>query len=199
MHFPSSFDENLRKRFEFIMEIDKLKEIYRRNLLFDASRRENDAEHMWHMAMSAMILSEYAEEGTDINKVIRMALVHDLVEVYAGDTFAYDTKGYDDKNEREIKAADKLFSILPKSQGTEFRELWEEFDTVETKEARFANAIDRINPMLANHLTNGHTWVLGNVKKEQILSRAEPAKQFPKLYDVIIYMLEDAINKGYVK
>ncbi len=198
MYLPAEIDERLRKQFDFVVEIDKAKNIYRRNLIADGSRNENDAEHMWHMALTAMILSEYAEKDVDMNKVIRMALVHDLVEVYAGDTFAYDEKGYTDKLAREIAAADKLFAILPTEQGAEMRALWEEFDAGETKEACFANAIDRITPMLQNHLTDGHTWKLGKVQKSKILERAKPIEGYPKLYDVFLYILNNAIEKGHI-
>ncbi len=199
MYLPNNIEERLKKQMDFIVEIDKAKSIYRRNLLADGSRNENDAEHMWHLSVMAMILSEYADENVDISKVIRMALVHDLVEIYAGDTFAYDVGGYTDKEDREALAADKLYSILPEEQGKELKALWEEFDALETLESKYANAIDRISPMLENHLTDDHTWKLGNVTRTQILKRLEPVRiATPKLYDIGLFFLEEAIKKEHV-
>ena len=125
-------NEKLRKQIEFAVEIDKMKLVLRRNLVADGSKREDDAAHSWHLAIMAMILEEYSAEKIDVNRVIKIALVHDLVEVYAGDTFAYDSKGYEDKEQRERDAADKLFGMLEGEQSTEIRALWDEFEAVET-------------------------------------------------------------------
>ena len=143
-------EERLKKQLEFLVEIDKMKNVLRRTLIVDGSRRENDAEHSWHLAMLAMVLEEYSEREINISRVVRMCLVHDLVEVYAGDTFAYDEKGYEDKLARETAAADKLFSMLPTEQGEEFRALWREFDEAQTADAMYAAAMDRLQPMMNN-------------------------------------------------
>ena len=199
MYLPDNISERLQKQMNFIVEIDKAKNIFRRNLIADGSKNENDAEHMWHLGVMAMILSEYADKDVDISKVIKMALVHDIVEIYAGDTFAYDVGGYTDKEDREATAADRLYSILPEEQGKELRDLWEEFDALETPEAKYANAIDRLSPMLENHLTDDHTWKLGKVTRTQILKRLEPVRiATPKLYDIGLFFLAEAIKKDHV-
>ena len=138
-------ETRLQKQLRFLVEVDQMKNVLRQTLLVDKSRRENDAEHSWHFALMAMLLSEYADGSkVDFYRVLRMALVHDLIEVYAGDTFAYDKKGNEDKEEREKKAADKLFGMLPEDQGKEIRDLWEEFDQMETPDAQYAASIDRL-------------------------------------------------------
>jgi len=162
----------LEQQIKFILEIDKLKTVIRQNFISDGSRRENDSEHSWHMAMMAVVLSEYFE-GADVLRTIKMALMHDLVEIYAGDTFAYDEKGYLDKEEREQKAADKLFSLLPPDQEKEFRELWQEFERADTKEAVFAASLDRLQPLLLNSATEGKMWKLQKVTKDKVLKRNE--------------------------
>src|SRR5690554_5148412 len=138
---------------EFILEIDKLKQIYRQTLVTDGSRRENDAEHSWHLALMAMVLAEHAAQLVDLLRVIKMVLIHDLVEIDAGDTFCYDGPAHNDKEEREYQAAQRLFSMLPEDQEQEFWQLWREFEAVETADAKFANALDRLQPMLNNTVT----------------------------------------------
>ncbi|OJU14358.1 MAG: hypothetical protein BGN88_05630, partial [Clostridiales bacterium 43-6] len=152
--------EKLQKQMEFLTEADKMKTIFRQTLVMDKSRRENDAEHSWHFALMALTLAEYAaSDEVDINRVLKMALLHDLIEIYAGDTFAYDSTGNTDKEAREQAAADKLFALLPPEQAKEFRSLWEEFDEMETPDALYAASIDRLQPLLSNFNTEGHTWV----------------------------------------
>lgn len=189
----------LTRQLQFITEIDKMKTIIRRTLLIDGSRRENDAEHSWHIAILAMILQEYASKPINIDKVVKMCLVHDLVEVYAGDTFAYDAVGNTTKLQRETQAADKLFSILPEGQGDEIRNLWEEFDAHETSDAKFALAMDRLQPILHNFMTEGHTWHEGNVTSDKVLARNEGLKEIaPELWDILNKIIDISIEKGYL-
>jgi len=184
----------------FIIEIDKLKTVYRRSLVSDKSRNETDAEHSWHFALTALVLAEYAgENGIDVNRVIQMALVHDLVEIYAGDTFAYDTEGYASKEKREREAADRLFSLLPDEQGSAYRALWEEFDSLETPDARFAASIDRLNPLIGNYITDGHAWKQNNVEAKKIYERMLPIKTAaPKLWELVEKIVGEAVGNGWV-
>ena len=161
----------LQQQFAFIQEIDKEKTIFRQTYLSDASRKENDAEHSWHMAVMAILLSEYSNEKIDVLKTVSMILVHDLVEIYAGDTYAYDTEGNNDKAEREIKAADKLFSLLLEDQRDKFRAFWDEFEAGETPEAKFAITMDRIQPLMLNNASGGRSWQEHGVKSSQVYGR----------------------------
>lgn len=191
--------EKLRRQLEFIVTCDELKNIFRRTVLTDASRRENDAEHSWHLALCAMVLEEYAPAPLDMQKVLRMVTVHDLIEIYAGDTFAYDTAGNATKAEREAAAADKLFSALGE-QGSEFRTLWEEFDAGQTPEAAFAAAMDRLQPLLHNYVTNGYTWKEGDVHASQVLTRNTPVKTAaPALWEAVEAIINDSVKKGILK
>lgn len=163
----------LEKQIQFIVEVDKVKNIFRQTYLSDGERKENDAEHSWHLALSAILLKEYVSEEVDLLKVITMVLIHDLVEIDAGDTYAYDSAGAKDKREREEKAADRIFSILPTEQGQYFRELWEEFEEYETEEAKYAHLLDNFQPMLLNDAAKGKSWSDHQVKKQQIYKRNE--------------------------
>lgn len=193
-------NERLKKQIEFLKEIDKLKQVFRQTLLMDGTRHENDAEHSWHLAMMALVLSEYASEKIDVSHVIKMVLVHDIVEIDAGDTFVYDEKGYEDKSEREKKAAERLFNILPKDQADEIKALWEEFEERKTKDAKFASALDRMQPIIHNYYTNGHSWREHGVKSHQVLERNKIVSEIaPELWQFINDILEDAINKGYIE
>lgn len=194
-------NERLLKQIEFIVEIDKAKQIFRQNVVIGTERNENDAEHSWHLAVMAMLLSEYAEEkDMDILKVMKMALIHDLVEIDAGDTFAYDEKGYEDKDEREQAAAKRLFNILPKDQAEEFMNLWREFEDLKTPEARFAACLDRLQPLLLNYNTNGHTWKKPGVTSEKVLKRNKPLeKTTPLLWDYAKEVIDDSVQKGILK
>ncbi len=196
-----SFDKDrFEKQLNFLIEIDKMKSVFRRTMLIDKSRRENDAEHSWHFAMCALVLLEYAPSGTDINKVIKLALVHDLVEVYAGDTFAYDEQGYSDKEERELMAADKIFGLLPDDQRRELRAFWDEFEEFKTRESCYANAIDRLQPLINNYKTEGHTWREGSVSCDKVYKRMEPIQLYaPELWPFIKWVVNDAMKKGYIK
>lgn len=176
--------ERLMKQMDFIIEVDKLKSIYRQTTLIDKSRHENDAEHSWHLAMMALLLSEYADrDNIDLLKVIKMVIIHDLVEIDAGDTFAYDLDGYKDKEEREKKAANRIFGLLPKDQFEEIYNLWQEFEEAQTDEAKFAVALDRTQPMLHNYYTDGGTWKEHNVTLGQVLKRFEGIQKAQKYWE----------------
>lgn len=166
-------EQELNKLFDFFREIDKEKLIGRQTFLADGSRKENDAEHAWHMAIMAYLLAEYANEEIDVLKTIMMLLIHDLVEIDAGDTYAYDESGKATQRERELKAADRIFSLLPKEQGQKLRALWDEFEERETAEAKFARTMDNIQPMMLNDASDGLAWREHEVKLSQILKRNE--------------------------
>ena len=167
------FPERIEKQFEFLKEIDKEKNIFRQTYLADGMRKENDAEHAWHMALFVMVLSEYANEDIDVLKTMKIVLIHDLIEIYAGDTYAYDSKGKESKRGRELAAADRLFSILPKDQAEEFRALWDEFEENITPEARFANTMDKIQPLMLNNASEGRSWEEHGVHASQVYGRNE--------------------------
>jgi len=163
--------ENLEQQINFLIEIDKLKSIERKTKIISGSRLENDAEHSWHLAMMAIILHKQSNHEIDLFKVIKMLLVHDLVEIDAGDTFAYDMNGQIDKYDREHLAAKRLFGLLPEEQGKELMELWIEFEGKETNEAKFAASLDRLQPLIHNHLNQGDTWKKYNITSEQVINR----------------------------
>ena len=163
--------ERLQKQFAFILEIDKEKSTLRQTLKSDGVSRENDAEHAWHMAIMTLLLAEYAAEPVDVLRTISMLLIHDLVEIDAGDTYAYDEQGKMTQRERELAAADRVFGLLPGDQGAKMRALWDEFEAGETAEARFAAAMDRIQPMMLNAATDGQKWKENGVSLSKILKR----------------------------
>ena len=169
--------ERLRQQMAFMQEIDKLKKIGRQSYITDGSRKENDAEHSWHLAMMAMLLSEYAKDNVDVLKVMSMVLIHDIVEIDAGDTYAYDSEGHKTKRSREEKAADRIFGLLPHDQKRYIRELWEEFEKQETKEAKFARALDCIQPIMLNAASDGKAWQEHEVRISQILGRNQSTKE----------------------
>jgi 5'-deoxynucleotidase YfbR-like HD superfamily hydrolase len=192
----SAFDRQIA----FVLEIDKLKGVLRQTLLTDGSRRENSAEHSWHLAIMASLLAQYAAESIDTNKVIRMVLVHDLVEIDAGDTFAYDVVGNQDKEERELRAADRIFGLLPPEQGAEFRTLWEEFEAAATPEAQFANALDRLQPLLNNWRTRGGTWRMHRVSKSKVYQRMEPVRRYlPVAWPLVQSIIEESRAAGWIE
>jgi putative hydrolase of HD superfamily len=161
--------DRLTQQLQFILELDKLKSIYRRTYLIDGTRNENTAEHSWHLALLAMVLAEHSNEPLDVAKVIRMVLIHDIVEIDAGDTYIYAAQ--DDKAERERAAAERIFGLLPEDQGTEFRNLWIEFETGNTPEARFATALDRFAPQVMHFHTGGRSWKEHGITAERVLTR----------------------------
>lgn len=166
-------NNRLEKQFDFCREIDKEKFIGRQTYLTDGERKENDAEHAWHMALMTILMSEYANEKIDVLKTVTMLLIHDLVEIDAGDTYAYDTEGHKDKRAREEKAADRIFGLLPEDQRKKLRELWEEFEAWETPEAKFAHTMDCIQPLMLNAATDGKSWLEHGVHLSQVLKRNE--------------------------
>ena len=193
--------ERLQKQLDFIVEIDRMKTVYRQNVLIHEDRQENDAEHSWHLAVMAMLLREHFNEPhIDLLKSIKMALIHDLVEIYAGDTFCYDEEGKKDKLEREKESANRLFALLPEDQSQEFHDLWEEFEQAASGEARFAACLDRLQPLLLNINTEGHTWRKPGVTKEKILERNAILKDnAPKLWAFVVQAVEDGVEKGYIR
>ncbi len=192
-------NENLLKDMEFIVELDKMKTILRQTSLISQDRYEDDAQHSWHISVMAMILSEYANEEIDTFKVIKMLLIHDLVELYAGDTFCYDKEANEDKREREVAAADKIFSMLSGDKGKEMRALWDEFEEMETTDALFAASMDRLQPMLNNYYNRGGTWKKFDVAQAEIYKRISPVKESSDdLWKFVEHMLEDAFDKGLI-
>lgn len=176
--------ERLEKQFDFCREIDKEKFIQRQTYLTDALRKENDAEHAWHMAIMTILLSEYANEKIDVLKTVTMLLIHDIVEIDAGDTYAYDEEAKKTQRAREEKASERIFGLLPSDQKERLQELWEEFEAGETPEARFARTMDNIQPVMLNAATNGKAWEEHGVYLEQILKRnTNTAKGSEVLWD----------------
>ncbi|MBD1825479.1 HD domain-containing protein [Cyanobacteria bacterium FACHB-DQ100] len=189
----------LQAQIQFIVEIDKLKHVLRQTLLMDKSRRENDAEHSWHLAMMAIVLAEYADPQVDLLRVLKMVLIHDLVEIDAGDTFCYDTIALQDQAEREEKAADRLFGMLPENLGEELRSLWEEFEARETLDAQFAAALDRLQPLLHNYYTEGGTWRKAGVTVEKVRKRMAPvAIGSPVLGEFVENLIQDAVRQKFI-
>ena len=192
--------ERLGQQLKFIVEIDKVKNIFRQTYLADGERKENDAEHSWHIALMAYLLQEYSEEPVDVPKVMLMVLIHDLVEIDAGDTYAYDSEGAKTKREREVKAAERIFGILPEDQGAYLRELWDEFEEYETADAKYAHLLDNFQPLLLNDASNGKSWEEHVVQKEQIYKRNE---RIPETSEQVWKKMQDIIQKhidlGHVK
>ena len=193
-------DERLKKQLDFLLEIDKSKEVIRQTYLSDGSRKENDAEHSWHLAIMAILLSEYANEDIDVLKTVSMVLIHDLVEIDAGDTYAYDVEGNKTKKEREIRAADRIFKILPKDQADKLRALWEEFERGDTPESRFAAALDKTQPVILTDNQGGKSWMEHGVKKSQISKRTEYVKEgYKELGEYINEAIKRNVEKGLLK
>ena len=161
----------LQRQFEFCLEADKEKQIERRTLLSDGKRCENDAEHAWHAALMCVLLSEYANEKIDVLRTVSMLLIHDIVEIDAGDTYAYDENAKLSQNDRELKAADRIFNLLPEDQAKKLRALWDEFEAEETAESKFAHSMDNIQPAMLNNSTGGKVWEENKIKLSQILER----------------------------
>ncbi len=190
--------ERLRRQIAFITEADKLKEIFRQTLVTQSRRSENSAEHSWHFALMIIVLAEHSNhQPLDVLRVLKMVLIHDLVEIDAGDTFAYDTKNMADQHEREVRAATRIFGLLPPDQTADFRALWDEFEAQATPEARFAAACDRFHPMLLNCLTDGHAWQKHGVTQDRVLARnAHVAQGSETLWEYAVRMIDDAVAKG---
>lgn len=197
--FIESKNIRLDQQLRFTAEIDKMTSILRRTMLIDGSRRENDAEHSWHIAVMALIFEEYAAEPVNVSRAVKMCVVHDLIEIYAGDTFAYDAAGNADKAEREAAAADKLFAQLPSEQGAEIRSLWEEFDAMQTPDAKYAACMDRLQPFLHNTLTDGHTWVESGTARQSVEKRMAIIRDFmPEVYKWVEKNLDNAVAKKWL-
>ena len=195
--YPS--DIRLTQQIQFIQEIDQLKQVLRQTLLMDGSRQENSAEHSWHLALMAISLEDYAPEGVDLPKAIKLVLLHDLVEIDAGDTFCYDSAANQDKALREIKAADRIFGLLPTEQGAKLRALWDEFEAQATPTAKFAAALDRLQPLLHNQQTKGGTWKLHGINRSQVMRRMQPVKTgAPGLWPFVLQVIEDCVAAGYL-
>jgi len=193
-------DDRMRKQIEFALLMDKQKNIFRQNYLADNSRRENDAEHAWHMAVMAYLFREYANEDIDISKVILMCLIHDVVEIEAGDTYAYDEEAKKSQREREEIAKKHIFGILPSDQGREFEALFDEFEAQETAEARFAKAMDNLQPVLLHEANGGEDWKEHGVTKEQIMRRQEKTRHgSEELFEVIKDIIDKHIAEGNIK
>lgn len=191
--------ERLKRQMEFIIEVDRLKSVFRQSYLVDGSRRENDTEHSWHLALMTFILAEHANEPIDVLKVMKMVVIHDIVEIDAGDTYAYDEKGNENKLEREILAANRIFGLLPKDLDDELQSLWFEFEARVTIEARFAAALDRIQPIMLNYLSDGKAWLEHGISKEQVLNRNEHTMEgSQKIWNYILEIIESAVGKGFL-
>jgi putative hydrolases of HD superfamily len=191
--------DRLHAQLAFAMEIDKLRRIVRRNTLMDGSRRENDAEHSWYVGMLAMVLAEHAPPGTDLDRVVAMLLVHDIVEIDAGDTFIYDSPAVEVQLGIERKAADRIFGLLPEDQAKRLRALWDEFEERRTPEARFAKALDRIAPIMANHHNEGGTWSLYKVTAEQVLEKVKIIEEgSPTLGAYATEIIELSVRRGHL-
>jgi putative hydrolase of HD superfamily len=189
----------LERQIDFIVEIDKLKQILRQTLVMDGARRENSAEHSWHLATMALTLAEYADGSVDLARVVRLLLVHDIVEVDAGDTFAFDAQGALTKAAREQAAADRIFGLLPADQAGELRALWEEFEAGTTADARFANALDRFEPLLCNAHTQGGTWRIHGISRDAVLRRMDPIRTgAPALWPYVLRVIDEACAAGYI-
>ncbi len=193
-------DTRLPRQLEFISEIDRLKGILRQTRVLEGERRENSAEHSWHLAVMALLLSEYAAEPVDLLRVVRMVLIHDLVEIDADDVFCYDAAASVGKEERESLAAARLFSLLPEDQGRELHALWEEFEARETPDARFAVALDRLQPLIENSRSEGGTWRIHGITREQVLARMQPIREAgPALWPFVLQVIEEACAAGYIR
>ncbi|HAM68185.1 MAG TPA: hypothetical protein DCP68_01005 [Ruminococcus sp.] len=193
-------EKRFAEQIGFLLEMDKMKNVYRRTRVLHEDRSENDAEHAWHLAMLAIVLQEYANEPVDLAKVLTTVLIHDVVEIDAGDTYAYDAAGNATKAEREQKAADRLYGLLPPEQGAYLRQLWEEFEAQSTPEARFANALDRVQPLMLNYSKHGESWLSHGTRREQVEGRIRPVYDgSAQLGDFAMELIRRAADEGLLK
>ena len=189
----------LEQQLAFLVELDKAKSVFRQSYVTDGSRKENDAEHMWHLALFVLVLAEHAGEPIDVLKVLKMVLIHDIVEIDAGDVFVYDEAAREAKAELELAAAERLYGLLPADQGSELRALWDEFEAKATPEARFAGAVDRLQPLLLNYTTEGRSWQEHGITSDRVLAlNARIELGSPALWVHVQEVLHDAVAKGYL-
>lgn len=192
--------EDLLKQVAFIKEIDKLKTIQRRTKLFHSDRHENDAEHSWHLAMMTIVLAEHADKPIDVLKVLKMVLIHDLVEIDAGDTFLYDAEKDHTNTEEELLAAQRIFGLLPAAQAAEFIAIWQEFEDGQTDEAKFARAMDRFEPLLQNSSNNGGTWAEFNVPFEKVYEKKKAIRKgSASLWQYAENLLKESVERGILR
>ena len=192
-------DERLRKQMEFALEIDKEKNIFRQTHLSNHGRNENDAQHAWHMAIMAYLLREYSNEPIDIGKVMLMCLIHDIVEIDAGDTYAYDLEGQKTQKAREEAAKERIFSMLPEDQKLELSSLFDEFEAYETPEAKFAHAMDNLQPLMLNDSNDGADWREHRVHSSQVYGRQSKTRRgSQKLYELVDQLIQKNIKKGNI-
>ncbi len=191
--------DKLARQIAFILEIDRLKQIWRQTPLIDYSRKENDAEHSWQLAMMVVVLADYAPAEIDLMRVLKMVLIHDIVEIDAGDTPAFTGVAKAAQAAREQIAADRLFGLLPDETASEFRALWDEFEEVKTPDALFARAMDRLQPFLHNYFTQGKMWIEREISAPQVRARnAIIAQTAPQLFELVNSLIDDAVKKGYL-
>lgn len=194
--------DRLYKQIRFFLEADKLKQVYRQNYLADGSRKENDAEHSWHLALMCLLLGEHAGDGKQLEmlRILKMILIHDIVEIDAGDTYCYDKEAAAAKSEKEQRAAERLFKLLPPDQEAEYRALWEEFEAKLTPEARFAAALDRLQPLTLNYASGGKSWQEHQISVSQVLERnCEIADGSPLLWEFARSMIDEAVKSKQLK
>ncbi|RKE23156.1 HD family hydrolase [Streptomyces sp. TLI_171] len=198
--FPEGLEERLRSQLTFLVEVDRLKTILRQSPLAAAARRENDAEHSWHLAMMVGVLAEHADEPIDVGHTVQLVLLHDLVEIYAGDTPLYDSAAGVDQAEREAAAADELFGLLPADQAERMRALWDEFEERRTPEARFAKAMDRLQPLLLNWMAKGGTWRTPGVTAEEVRTRkAVIGDASTALWEAGRFLIDEGERRGWAR
>lgn len=192
-------DARTERQLAFAMEVDRLKGVLRQTRVLEGARQENSAEHSWHLALCAVLLAEHAPPGTDLLRVLKMVLVHDIVEIDAGDAFAYDPAAYLGKDDRERLAAERIFGLLPADLGEELRALWMEFEEGATPDARFANALDRFQPLLLNFQGQGGSWRYHAVTLDRVLVRMAPIQEgAPTLWPLVVRLLDEAVARGYL-
>lgn len=190
-------NNRFESQIRFVKEIDKLKQVFRQTLLMDKSRQETSSEHSWHIALMAIILLEYVEGQIDLLRVVKMLLIHDLVEIDAGDTPCYNELACQTKPERELKAANRIFNLLPMDQAHYLKLLWKEFEDCQTLDSKFANAVDRLQPLLSNYYTEGKAWKKNKVRKHQVINRIYSIKDTsPKIWKYASDLVEDSVRKG---
>ncbi|MDF2439953.1 MAG: hypothetical protein JWN98_937 [Abditibacteriota bacterium] len=205
VHLPeaasvAALDTEWANRLQFLVEADHAKQILRQNFLADGSRRENDAEHSWHVTLMALVLAPYAAPEVNLTRVLQMLLIHDIVEIDAGDTFLYDEAAMQTKTERELRAAERIFGLLPAAQAQEFRAWWDEFELGETPEASFAHSLDRMASIVLNHAAGGGGWKVHDIAMEKILERNAPIERGSKvLWEHAANLVRDAQRQGFIR